>query len=145
MMRIGTLEFKRYLYADINFNTLSKEANLAIHRAYEDIHPTRVKIDAALGVVYSESINVEDYVIWLVDMKDEYRGRLRLLKEYKDIFDKACEALNADESKLLQEYKAGNRLGELRSLRHLMLKLKAEVENVLNAQVETTINEDEAI
>jgi hypothetical protein len=95
MYRISETEFLQYEVAENRLQELRQLHAIEIQQAYDDIYPTRTSFNYGLGKIYSESVNTEDYAIYLVDLKEEYIRTerwwtLRVLA-FKDAFNLLSE------------------------------------------------------
>lgn len=108
MYFMGMYEFQQYMYAAERLEELTNLHDLTIRRAYADIHPTRMAFNTGLGKVYSESINVAEYAIWLIEMKEGHFNQREFWRLRAAAFDRVVQSLSAEDKKLLQEVKSGS-------------------------------------
>lgn len=130
MYFMGMYEFQQYMYADEKLKEINGEHELAIRRAYADIHPTRVAFNHDLGEVYSESINVAEYAIWLIDVKEGHSKQREHWRLRTEAFGIAVSTLTSEELLLLHDVKHGA-LELFQSHRLVIKKLKKKLEQII--------------
>lgn len=134
MYFMGSEEFKQYLYAESKLRELDQLHRLAITRAYADIHPTRTALNIDERRFYSESINVADYAIYLVDLKDEQKRSLERYKKRVQIFHQALAEMFPDEAATIRAYLTdGGEMGT-QAVDKALTSLKSCLEEILGAQ-----------
>ena len=62
----------QYRMAERFLNDTRKRHAMELEQAYENIHPTRTAFDYDQKRLYQESVNVEDYAIYLVELQEEH-------------------------------------------------------------------------
>lgn len=134
MYYMGSVEFKRYLFAKENLTELIGKQDLAIRRAYADIHPTRIVYNAAEGRAYSESLCVEDYAIWLIETKDLQKQQRIEFEGYAKTMDKALKELDKEEIILIENYKMNSPGLNQQKLVSALSKLRGILESILGAK-----------
>lgn len=130
MYFMGMFEFRQYMNAAEKLREIQEEQELIIHNAYVDIHPTRVHFDYEQGKMYSESLNVADYAIWLIEMKESHSKHREFWKQRATAFEKVLNSLSEEEQKFFGEVKS-NAPGVGRPHRMVIEKLKKELEKVV--------------
>ena len=73
MYRLSETEFIQYRMAERFLNDTRQRHAIELEEAYENIHPTRTAFDYEQKKLYSESINVEEYAIYLVELQEEHK------------------------------------------------------------------------
>lgn len=136
MRFMGSEEFKQYLYADQYLADLRRQQELEVRRAYNDISPTRMMVDYDTGKVYSESTSVENYAIWLVEMKELQSLQLETYLQRQRVFKQACAVLSPEEIKILEQHKARSQIVKQHQLLQVFTKLKNELERLVISSVE---------
>lgn len=127
MSYMDEMQFRRYLYAEEELKSLIQEQNLSLRRAYNDIHPTRTYVDHEVGKLYSQSINVENYAIWLAELQGTMeRQRKRVIKRIQ-LYNKAKESLTEDQRILLKKIKMKDPSLNPKAVKALMEALEYEL------------------
>lgn len=108
MYFMGMFEFKRYMDAADTLEELKQEQDAVIQGAYEDIHPTRVHYDYEQGKMFSESLNVADYAIWLIEKKESHSRHREFWERRATTFDSVKNVLSEEEKILLEEVKSSD-------------------------------------
>lgn len=93
MYEMGSAELMQYVNAEMRYEELCRQQVLELHRAYADIHPTRMGFDFDQGKVFSESVNVEDYAIFLVDLKADHQRQREWWAKRIRVYRKALALL----------------------------------------------------
>lgn len=96
-MYISNYEFFQYVTAAEYLQELKRAHHIEIQRLYDDIHPTRIAYDSGLGAMFSESVNVEDYAIWMIETKEKQKKQRSYYEEKADVFKKALFSLTNEE------------------------------------------------
>lgn len=97
MYRMTENEFRSYLDAGIRYELLCLKQEEEIEEAHEDIHGTRTGWDYVHGAIYSESLNVADYAIYLVDLKEKHKKVRELCERHIWVFKRGFERLTDEE------------------------------------------------
>lgn len=131
MYFMGMFEFRQYMNAADKLREIEEEQAVIIHRAYSDIHPTRVHFDYEQGKMYSESLNVADYAIWLIEMKESHSKHRAFWERRAAIFESAKATLSEKERELFEEVRS-NSAGLGRAHRMVIEKLKKYLEKTVS-------------
>ncbi|MED3554000.1 hypothetical protein [Cytobacillus praedii] len=113
MSSMGMYEFHQYVNAESILQELQELQELEIQRLYDDVHPTRTQYDRDQGIWYSESVNVAEYAIWLVETKERHKQHRLHYEERAISFQRALSKLTEDEQALFRGFYQGvNPTGE---------------------------------
>lgn len=103
-MALLFFELQTYAYAEIYLRDLKRRHEIEIQRLYDDIHPTRTQYDRDTHKWYSESINVAEYAIWIIETRERQAKELEPYKKRKAVFDKVLLQLSQEERKIFRGY-----------------------------------------
>lgn len=132
MYIMGLFEFKEYLQASHYLAEANEEYRLFTHRGYADVFPTRIAIDSDQGKMFKEGLNVENYVIWLVESKDILIKDQQFWQRRLNALNKAAEFLTPDEQVVFRSYL--NRSNVTREvIEPVLLKLKDQLERLIDS------------
>lgn len=133
MYFMGMFEFRQYMNAADRLQELTEEHDFIIRNAYADVHPTRIHYDFEQGKMYSESLNVADYAIWLLEMKESHFKQREYWQKRSLAFEDAMHSLSDHEKMLFEEVRANNQAAG-RLHRAAIEKLKRELERVVSSR-----------
>lgn len=105
MYEMSKAELQQYLYSETRYKELCKQQALELKRAYADIHPTRTGYDYGQGKIYSESINVADYAIYLIDLKADFKRHQEWWFKRVCVYRKAFSRLSVEDQKVFMGYR----------------------------------------
>lgn len=129
MYFMGSEEFKQYLYSEERLKELISAQELHTRRAYNDIHPTRMGYDREMGSMYSESINVADYAIWLVELKEKQQEMRGKMVERVQLLHRVLDELPGEEVDVLRRHiencQGLNQALLYRAMKHLKDRLES--------------------
>lgn len=94
---ISDYEFYQYVIAADYLKDLKRMHHIEIQHLYDDIHPTRVITNSEIGKMFSESINVEDYAIWIIDTKERHKKQQAYYQHKAAVFQNALKSLTDEE------------------------------------------------
>jgi hypothetical protein len=123
-------EFHKYLNAQSTYEKLCWDQEEEIEEAYEDIHPTRCGYDYEQGRTFSESINVADYAIYLVDLKDKHKKERKLCEDRIRVFGRAWDSLTNEERFIYN--KGRQTLADYENYHVLLDKIKNNLEKIVS-------------
>lgn len=102
MYVMGMIEFRRYMRAEERLQELRARQQEELQNAYDDIHPTRVAYDYERCETYSESLNVEDYAIWLVEIQQTHKKQRKYWIRRANAFNAALEKLSEEKQEIFK-------------------------------------------
>ncbi|WP_391119376.1 hypothetical protein [Psychrobacillus sp. L3] len=97
MYKMTDTELHRYLNATTTYERLCIEQQEELEEAYENVFGTRTSWDYEQGKIYSESLNVADYAIYLVDLKGKHKNDRELWERRIRVFKRALYCLTDEE------------------------------------------------
>lgn len=130
MYKMTEDEFQGYLDAGIRYELLYLEQQEELEEAYEDIFGTQTGWDYVNGSIYSETLNVADYAIYLVELKEKHKKVRELCERRVWVFKRAFELLT-DEEKFI--YRNNSRVYKNYDSQHEVLrKLQKHIEEIVS-------------
>lgn len=99
MYRLSESEFFQYRTAEQRLKDIRRQHALELQEAYDNIHPTKTRIDTDLGRIYVESINPETYAIYLVELRQEHEEIERWWAERAKVYNQAYRESGGDMAK----------------------------------------------
>lgn len=123
---MGQFEFRQYVNAATRLEAIKQRHEQELQDAYDGIHPTRVCYDYEKGEFFSESLNVADYAIWLVDLKSDQEEQQEYWNVRAEAFECAKEGLSKREQQSLRDTD-----GVMINDMIIMRKVKKELEKIV--------------
>lgn len=136
MKILGQTEFLEYLYAEKGYDELIYEQRLRLTRIYDDVCPTITGFDYDGGRIFSTSINVADYAIAIVEVR-EWMEKERI-KQFRKVcvYRQAFERLNPVEQAMIEQYKANGLTTQIQGIQAVLERFRGILESILSKQIE---------
>ncbi|EIM05330.1 hypothetical protein A1A1_16740 [Planococcus antarcticus DSM 14505] len=132
MYVMGLFEFKEYLQSSHYLSVAVEEYERFTFRGYADIHPTRIKIDYDQGKMYKEGMNVENYVIWLVESKDILIKDQQFWQRRLNALNRALQILTPLERDIYNLFSIGKTQSRLQT-EPVLLKIRDQLELLIDS------------
>lgn len=100
---LSDYEFNKYLYAHLDIAALKEQYEKERAEAYENVAPTQTICFYEAGKIVAGSVSVEEHVIFLMDLNEQYQKRVNECKKRLELLSEAESLLYEAES---AEYEA---------------------------------------
>lgn len=108
MYRMSESEFMQYEFAEKRLFELRRQHAFEITQAYDNIHPTRTRIDSHLGRIFNESVNPETYAVYLIELQEEHKKHEEWWELRVEAYREASARLTDEERQCLDLYDYGS-------------------------------------
>lgn len=135
MYVMGLFEFKEYLQASQYLEEANREYQIFTRRGYADIYPTRINYDYGMKKMFKESMDVANYVIWLIESKEILEKDRQFWQRRLQALQKAVALLTPEEQEVLRLFQEGKAMSR-RITEPVLLKVKDQLEKTVDASPE---------
>lgn len=138
---LSNYEFSKYLYAHLDVAALKEQYEKERIEAYENVSPTQTLCFYEAGKVVSGSVSVEEHVIFLVTLHEQYQRRLNECKKRLQVLDDAISLLYEDERAQYEAWKTNPNV----LYPNVLKTLKECLEHVLGSGLNRSFNQEMSV